>query len=168
MLRQPWRFYQMQDVIDKAMEAEQGQNQAEVPSHDVLTKLPLLDAYINESLRLNPPLPFAIQREVPPEGAMIGDYHIPGGVQGRLAIYSIHRDSRYFKDPEQVCQLSMHGLFSDIIRMSYSQFQPERWLSDDDVQCDKSAFTPLCVIKNFYFQPAWSHFSRVLFNSTYG
>jgi cytochrome P450 len=44
-----------------------------------LEQLPMLNAVIKETLRMWPPVsPFA--RLVPPEGTMLGGYHIPGNV----------------------------------------------------------------------------------------
>jgi hypothetical protein len=102
MLREPWRFKQLQTELDNRLGSSSSTARVDVPTHDDLTKIALLDAYINESLRLNPPLPFAIQREAPKEGQVLVDRAVPGGTQVRLAIYAIHRDPRYFPDPECV------------------------------------------------------------------
>lgn len=102
MLREPWRFKQLQTELDSRLGPSSTTGRVDVPSHDDLTKIELIDAYINESLRLNPPLPFAIQREAPAEGQVLIEQVVPGGTQVRLAIYSIHRDERYFAKPECV------------------------------------------------------------------
>jgi len=52
-----------------------------------LEQLPLLNALIRESIRLWPPGPGPIPRVLPPQGAMLGGYYIPGGVYRRLNIH---------------------------------------------------------------------------------
>jgi cytochrome P450 len=49
-------------------------------SHDHLVGIKLLDAIINETLRLHPAVPSGTQRTTPPEGISIGDRYIPGDV----------------------------------------------------------------------------------------
>jgi cytochrome P450 len=123
MLRDPRRFRELQEVLDNTL------GQDELPSHDILSKISLLDAYINEGLRLNPPLPFHVQRVVPEGGAVVAGYFLPEGTHARLASYSIQRDPRYFADPHV--------------------FLPERWMAKatDDVgnlsPFEKKAFLPL-------------------------
>lgn len=43
-----------------------------------LAKLPFLQACIDESLRLFPPVPSGLQRQTPPQGIRIGGREIPG------------------------------------------------------------------------------------------
>lgn len=49
-------------------------------SHDKLRDIKLLDAVINETLRLHPAVPSGTQRLSPPEGMTLGGRHIPGDV----------------------------------------------------------------------------------------
>jgi len=136
MMREPQRYKMLQDALDEAI------GEDEYPTHEVLARIPLLEAYINETLRLNSPVPFANQREVPAEGATLVNRYIPGGTQVRLASYTIHRDPKYFDEPDA--------------------FMPERWLPSSDFAkksyADKAAFFPFlfgayhCVGRNFAFQ----------------
>ncbi|KAF9643937.1 cytochrome P450 [Thelephora ganbajun] len=82
---------------------------------DRLAGMEFLNACINETLRLAPPLPSGSQRGVPPtaDGKLVGSHLIPGGNNIYLNCYSIHRDSRYFS-PEP------------------NRFWPDRWLSQKD------------------------------------
>jgi len=56
-----------------------------------LRNLPYLNALINESLRLNHPVPSGVQRMTPPEGLTIGTTYIPGNVNIIVPFYSILR-----------------------------------------------------------------------------
>ncbi|CBQ69653.1 related to Cytochrome P450 [Sporisorium reilianum SRZ2] len=88
---------------------------------------PLLNAVINESLRLFPPVPTGLQRESP-TAAMI-DVHgskvvIPANTVVTLPIWSIQRDDRNFS-PEPL------------------QFRPERWLCPEkEDRFNRAAFMP--------------------------
>jgi cytochrome P450 len=52
---------------------------------------PVLDAIINESMRLSPSVFFGSQRETPPEGMKIGDTFIPGGTIISIPAYQVGR-----------------------------------------------------------------------------
>lgn len=59
--------------------------------HDNLITVELLDAVINETLRLHPPVPSGTQRITPPEGLRIGDRHIPGDTIVQVPNYTVFR-----------------------------------------------------------------------------
>jgi cytochrome P450 len=81
-------------------------------THEDLAALPLLDAYIYEAMRLQPPIPYQNQRIVPAGGVTVSNIFIPGGTNTRTAIYALSRSSSNFTDPDT--------------------FIPERWLSKKD------------------------------------
>lgn len=60
-------------------------------AHDHLLTVELLDAVINETLRMHPPVPSGTQRVTPPEGLDIGDEHIPGNVIVQVPSYTVFR-----------------------------------------------------------------------------
>ena len=78
--------------------------------HQQLSKCVLLDAYINEALRLQPPIPYQSQRMVPPGGYTVAGIHLSGGTNARTAIYAIARLPENFEQPDD--------------------FLPERWFAD--------------------------------------
>lgn len=86
---------------------------------DSTATLPYLQGCIEEGLRLFPPAPFRLPRDSP--GAVIDGHYVPEGTIVGIEVYSMHTDSRYWKDPEA--------------------FRPERWIGDGFGD-DKRAFQP--------------------------
>ncbi|CEJ54952.1 Putative Cytochrome P450 monooxygenase [Penicillium brasilianum] len=91
-------------------------------SQDKLVGLNVLEALINESLRLHPPVPSGTQRMTPSEGITIGDQYIPGDVMVCIPSHTIFRDGRIFDRPKE--------------------FLPERWTTQPELVKDPSAFIP--------------------------
>lgn len=88
------------------------------PTEDSITflaasKLPFLNAVIEESLRLHPPFPAIGPRLVPRGGAMINGQYVPGEVSVSVAHYSTFRASSNFAKPDS--------------------FIPDRWLEENKV-----------------------------------
>lgn len=71
-----------------------------------LARMPYLDAVLHETLRLYPPA-YAFGREVTSE-IELGGYRVPVGSQVVISPFGMHRNPRFFPDPER--------------------FSPERWL----------------------------------------
>jgi cytochrome P450 len=78
-----------------------------------------LNCAIKESLRLYPPVPY-ISREAK-ENAVIGGKNILKGCSVAVFIYQIHRDERYFPEPEE--------------------YKPERFLKFDSVKNNQNPYT---------------------------
>jgi cytochrome P450 len=78
------------------------------------------EAVVNESLRLFPPA-YAFSRRVL-ANTTIGGYHIPAGSAVLLSQWIIHRDARWFDQPER--------------------FMPERWLSNPSKPRPDYAYFP--------------------------
>lgn len=91
-------------------------------SHENLMTVALLDAVINEAMRLHPPVPSGTQRMTPPEGLWIGDKFIPGNTIVQVPSYTVFRDERAFEWP--------------------NEFIPERWTSRPELVRDKSVYIP--------------------------
>lgn len=91
------------------------------PEH--LEGVELLDALVNETLRLYPPIPSGVQRLTPPEGLSIGDrHHIPGNTVVQAPWHTVFRDTRCFVQP--------------------NEFIPERWTTRPELIRNKSVFIP--------------------------
>lgn len=68
------------------------------PTYDDLQELAYLDRVIDETFRLYPPV-HAIPR-VTAESVDIDGYTLPAGSQALVSVWSLHRDSRFYDDPE--------------------------------------------------------------------
>ncbi|RAL61285.1 hypothetical protein DID88_010364 [Monilinia fructigena] len=75
-----------------------------------LNDLKYLTACIDEALRLSPPVPGNVPREVMSGGAMIDGQNVPAGVSVGVSAYSLHHEEQYFDHP--------------------FLYQPERWLEN--------------------------------------
>jgi cytochrome P450 len=105
LLKNPRILGRVREEIDSVLDEDEV-----VASYDKVKHLPYLRACLDESLRLFPPTPHGLGREVPPEGAVIMDEFIPGGTSVSMAAWIAHRDERVFPQADQ--------------------FIPERWLGE--------------------------------------
>jgi cytochrome P450 len=64
-------------------------------------KLTYLDQVINETLRMYSSAANSLPRAVPPEGATLAGYRIPGGTVASSQAYSLHRRADIFEDPHK-------------------------------------------------------------------
>ncbi|KAH9983064.1 high nitrogen upregulated cytochrome P450 monooxygenase 2 [Russula compacta] len=105
LLLNPVAYERLQEEIDSAFPSGDEPLDALKLSH-----MEWLNGCINESLRLQPPVPSGSQRSVNKGKGpkVLGKLIIPEQTQVTLHTYSIHRDSRYFHTPDA--------------------FLPERWL----------------------------------------
>ncbi|KAK2745928.1 hypothetical protein FQN55_006000 [Onygenales sp. PD_40] len=76
-----------------------------------VTRLPYLRACVDEALRLAPPIPSHLPREVLASGLVIDDIYIPAGTVVGTSAYAIHHNPEYYPDP--------------------FKFRPERWIVDE-------------------------------------
>jgi cytochrome P450 len=103
-----------------------------------LLRLHYLEMVVKEAMRLYPPA-WIIGREAL-QGFEINGYFIPGGAQVSMSPWLMHRDQRYFDQPEE--------------------FRPERWASEQIKQLPKYAYFPfgggprLCIGNSFAMMEA--------------
>ena len=90
------------------------------PTRSELSELTLTEQVIMESLRLYPPV-YAIFREATADTA-IGGYRVPEGTKLTLPQIYIHRDDRFYDDPET--------------------FRPERWTDEFEASLQEYAYFP--------------------------
>ncbi|EJF56531.1 cytochrome P450 [Dichomitus squalens LYAD-421 SS1] len=93
VLRNTECYHKLRDEVDRIY--PRGTDATDITLHD---RLVWMDACINETLRLQPPVPTNGPRQVPYDGlgVNIAGCYVPPGTQVYLPPYSIHRDPRYF------------------------------------------------------------------------
>ncbi|KAK7710337.1 hypothetical protein SLS64_005922 [Diaporthe eres] len=88
-----------------------------------------LRACVDEAIRLAPPAPAPLMRQVRPGGLEVGGQTFPAGVELAVSPYAIHRNGEYYPDP--------------------LAYKPERWLADsvgaEAVKKAQSAFCPFSI-----------------------
>ncbi len=103
------------------------------PAMEDIPGLRYADAVVKESMRLYPPV-WGFGREALRD-CEIGGFHVPKGTQVVMSQWVMHRDGRYFEDPET--------------------FRPERWLDGSTDGLPKYAYFPfgggprLCIGQSF-------------------
>ncbi|GIC93734.1 cytochrome P450 monooxygenase ftmC [Aspergillus udagawae] len=94
--------------------------------HNQIANLPHLNGFINETLRLHPPIPSVIPRDTPPEGLTINangtETHIPGGVTVFCPQWVIGRSAEAYLEP--------------------LSFLPERWYKQPEYIKAREAYAP--------------------------
>ncbi|KAJ4407521.1 hypothetical protein N0V91_003789 [Didymella pomorum] len=130
------------------MRAIREEHRANLSDYHCSTPLPLLDAVINESMRLWPSIFFATPRVTPPEGLTINGHFIPGDMIVQIPPFSLTRDARSFVRPDD--------------------FIPERWTTKPELILNRSAFFPFligpysCVGKTLAYMELRSVIRRVI------
>lgn len=124
LLTHPEVYGELRDVIRNTFSAED-----EITS-DALSResIPLLNAVLNEALRLYPPVAVTLPRVVPPGGEVIDGRFVPSGTTVGVNHLSTYLSDRNFSHAEY--------------------FMPERWLSHvrKTAETDaKAAFQPFSV-----------------------
>jgi len=118
-----WTFYLLarNPDVETRLQAElQTVLAGREPSTSDLPSLRYAEAVIKESLRLYPPA-WAFGRQASAD-CQIGGYRVPKGRQVFFFPWVIHRDPRYFPDPQE--------------------FRPERWLGENIRELPKYAYLP--------------------------
>jgi cytochrome P450 len=117
------------------LRAELAQFDGETPRFSDLPRLPYLDAVVKETLRLYPPA-WAFGRQAT-SSFQLGGYELPAGAEIICGSYALHRDPRFFPEP--------------------NHFRPERWL-DADQQPPRYAYVPFGAGPRFCIG---SHFAKM-------
>lgn len=124
-------------------------------THDNLVTVKFLDAVINETLRMYPPIPSGTQRVTPPEGLDIGEQHIPGNIIVQVPSYTIFRGKSHLTTVVQTrIVFNVFPRFSEECAkpqlnpadprafVQPNDFIPERWTTRPELILDKSVFIP--------------------------
>ncbi|KAF9871302.1 cytochrome p450 [Colletotrichum karsti] len=122
MARHPKEYHKLQQEIDEYFREHDN------PEHAPLAKLRYLQACIDESLRLHPPVPSGVQRMTPPEGLQVDDVWLPGDTIVFVPSYTQYRDPRFFDRPDE--------------------FIPERWIDRPDLVKNAAVYVPFSTGKS--------------------
>jgi cytochrome P450 len=118
-----WSWYvltQHPDVYQAAREELQRVLDGRTPTAEDLAALPVLAAAFKESLRLYPPVYLMPRQTVAP--VTLGPYHLPAATAIVVSPYVLHRDPRWFPDPER--------------------FDPARFAPDQEQRLPRFAYLP--------------------------
>lgn len=108
----PQHVHQLREELSKV----------DITDNRQLQQLRHVNAVINETLRLYPPVPTALLRQTPPEGLRVGERYIPGNVTISTPLWSLARlESSYTRA---------------------SEFLPERWYPGSGMIKDQKGFAP--------------------------
>ncbi|KAF7959267.1 hypothetical protein EAE96_002781 [Botrytis aclada] len=105
ILKNPGLQKQLEDEVDKLPE--------NFESKDV-EELELLNATIDEGLRLWAAAPGSLPRIVPKEGAQLDGYYVPGDIAISTQAYTIHRDPEIFPEPERYNLFEFQSILSSV------------------------------------------------------
>ena len=90
------------------------------PAIEDMPKLPYLEAVLEETLRLAPPIPI-LQHATTSGPTELGGYHIPANCRVMFDMHSVNHDRQFWGDPEA--------------------FRPERFLGEDAARLKKRMLT---------------------------
>ncbi|MGR3279713.1 cytochrome P450 [Acaryochloris marina NIES-2412] len=125
-------------VAAKLKSETQSVLEGKFPDITDLSRLPYTEMVLKESMRLYPPA-WALSREVS-QDCMIGPYALKKGATIFFSQWVVHRDARFFDDPEQ--------------------FLPERWQDNLEQKLPRCAYFPFgagpraCIGKVFSMMEA--------------
>ena len=116
-----------------------------LPPPDKVDNLPLLNAVLQETLRLHAAVPGRLPRVVPAEGISMHGYYIPANTTVSCNAYSLHRHAETFP----------RGF----------EWLPQRWMSDRDRSSLGDQFPPPEVIRRWLW--AFGSGGRMCIGSNY-
>jgi len=136
-----WYLVQHPHVLSKLREHLDVLTDVEI-TNDRLANIPYLEAVIDETLRICPPVPGAIPRDTTCPTVIAG-VQFPQGVEVTVPTWAICRDSRYFTNPDE--------------------WIPERWIDvayEKDQTIGRAAWKPFslgprgCIGRNLAYMEA--------------
>jgi cytochrome P450 len=116
-----WTWYVLAGREDVQSKLLRELAQLNDPSAAAVTRLPYTESFVNEMLRLYPPA-YAFGRRALRDTA-VGDHRVPGGTTVLMSPWAMHRDPRFFDDPDQFRPERWHdGLASRLPRFAFFPF----------------------------------------------
>jgi len=120
-----WAILQRPE-LQAALEAETAELKEGFTENDLID-LPLLNATIEETLRLYGAAPSSLPRVVPQGGTKFAGHYIPQGVTVDTQAYTFHRDPQIWSDP-----LTSVIFSAAVPRLTNRSFNPQRWISSKE------------------------------------
>jgi cytochrome P450 len=115
-----WYLLARHPEVDERLREEARELATGLPGLDDLARLPFAQMVLQESMRLYPPAWMIARRCV--EDLPLGDYTIPAGGLVMMPPYLLHRDPRFWPDPER--------------------FDPGRWAEDGGAPPHRYSYLP--------------------------
>lgn len=116
-----WFLVSQSSRVDQQLESElRSVLDGRAPEVADLMKLPYTEKVVKETLRLYPPA-WIMSREAL-QDCEVGGYRVPAGTQLLISQWVMHRDPRFFDDPEE--------------------FKPERWTDELTKRLPRYAYLP--------------------------
>lgn len=139
------------EVVVKIREelSKNGIDTSTITVHD-LAHLSYLNAVINETLRLHPPVPSGVYRNPPKGGTTVNGHFLPEGCVVFSPQHVIMRSEKAYRQP--------------------LEFIPERWTSTPELVLDRSAFYPFsqgkfgCIGKQLAYNEVRTVISMLVLN----
>jgi cytochrome P450 len=125
----------LQRLAEQVCSVFDGMDVENIKSGALLSSCTYLRACIDEAMRLSPPVPGYLPREVQPGGMIIEGQPIPAGTVVGVAAYSIHHNPKYYPEP--------FSYIPDRWLRTRESLSPE--LSKVSVETAQSAFCPFSI-----------------------
>ncbi|KAF4980974.1 hypothetical protein FZEAL_3131 [Fusarium zealandicum] len=131
----------------------------EIKSGTTLHSCRYLKAFIEETLRMSPPVPADLSREVEKGGIVVDGQYIPEGIKVSTVSYCMHHNPEFYPEP--------------------FKFRPERWIVDENdktgasaesVALAQSAYMPFsagprgCIGKNLAYLEMNLVLAKIIYN----
>ncbi|KAG6419559.1 hypothetical protein SASPL_121781 [Salvia splendens] len=116
LLRHPQVMAKAQAEVRQALKGNSTEQ------NDIVRNLKYLKLVIKEALRLHPPIPMLYRASK--EEHMMNGYTIPAGEKVTINIWAMHRDPRYWKDPEMFKPERFENQSLDFVGGDHYHFLP--------------------------------------------
>ncbi|EMD34271.1 hypothetical protein CERSUDRAFT_97529 [Gelatoporia subvermispora B] len=147
LLRDTEAYTRLQAEVDQFYPP--GENPLDTKYHQ---EMPILNAAINEALRLMPAVPSGSLRMAPPGGKSVGPFFVPEGTNTYLPLYTLQRDSRNFSPYPERFWLDRWLIASGMISPAYAGIDIHAFVHNQEAFIPFSFGPSNCVGKGLAMQ----------------